>query len=154
MKIKIQTYTYLDAILADPILPLPKEMQKYQIGKMWEGVKSLSQSQLPTYADWSVVSDSLNLMETLIEMGHAEDSQGAINDAMAALIRLGNSHTSGKPMRLAEPDLTIICGMLEDYEFMLANLSARVMITCHRRTEKRIKEIFAGKSKKHDVKVV
>jgi hypothetical protein len=44
--------------------------------------------------------------------------------------------------------------ILQDYSDLIEVLPARVMVRCHRLTEKRLHEILDGKKRPHDVEIV
>ena len=146
------TYTHWDVMLADPENPLPKAKRDYQISRMREALKNFTHSPEPTYDDWEMLSDAVNIMEVIFEMGLIEDPQDAIGDAVAALARSGTRAMGGKPLRLNGPDISLLRGVLEDYEEVMEGLPARTMIMAHRATEKRTQDILAGKCRPQDVK--
>lgn len=148
------TYSMMDMMLADPNEPTPLSKQTYQLTRMWEGLRAIEQEQNPTYDDWQVVSDALNLMETLVEMGWAKDPNNLIEDAVKALAIAGQRHIdTGAPIRLNGEGIVAVRGLLEDYAEALKELPHRTMIACHRKTEKRIQDIIYGRRKDHDVTV-
>jgi uncharacterized protein YyaL (SSP411 family) len=148
------TYSTMDVLLADPVNPTPKEKQTHQLTRMWQGLHGLERDANPSYDDWKMISDALNMMETLIEMGWASDPDGLINEAVTAMAIAGQRHLdTGVPIRLDGAGIQSIRGLLEDYADALAELPHRTMIACHRKTEKRVQDILAGKIKPHDVMV-
>ena len=92
------------------------------------------------------------MMETLVEMGWAQDPDGLIEDAVYALAIAGQRHVdTGAPIRLDGKGIQIIRAMLEDYATALEELPHRTMMSCHRLTEKRVQDILAKRVKTHDV---
>lgn len=147
-------YTLMDAILASPTEPLSAEKRRHQLTRMWDGLRALELDEKPTTDAWRVVSDAVNLMETLVEMKHVEDSQGLLIDAITALAEAGKRHIEGKSLRLSGTGIIAVRGVLEDYTACLDVLPARVVITCHRLTEKRIRAILQGRRRPHDVEII
>ena len=118
--------------------PLTKEKQNRQLGHMKRGLANLQHSPDPIFEDWEVISDAVNMMETLLHMGMVEDPDDAIGEAVAALGKTGDRCLRGQPLRLDGPAIGLLKGVLEDYEMVLENIPARTMIMAHRATEKRV----------------
>jgi hypothetical protein len=63
---------------------------------MYEGLAAMEKAPSPTTDDWRVVSDAVNLMETLIEtMQVCEDSSGLLMDAITAMAHAGRRNLAG-----------------------------------------------------------
>ena len=153
MKYKF-TYSVMDVLLADPVKPTPEVKRTHQLTRMFGGLHAIEQAENPTYDDWQVVSDALNMMETLVEMGWALDPDGLIEEAVQALGTAGQRHIDKKvPIRLSGEGIQVIRGLLEDYSEALAELPERTMMSCHRKTEKRVQDIMAGRCETSDVRV-
>jgi len=147
-------YTILDEMMASPTDLLPANHRRHQLTRMYDGLAALEKSPEPTMADWQVVSDAVNLMETLtVEMQVCEDTSGLLMDAITALAMAGRRNLAGGAIRLDGAGIQAVRAILEDYASMLDVLPARTMIRCHRLTEQRLHEIFDGKRKPHDVLV-
>ena len=153
MKRKLR-YSHIDVLMADPIKPTPEFKRTYQLTRMWQGLHTLVTSDKATIDDWAVVSDAINIMETLLEMGWMQDVDGALDEAAKAMTDVGNRHQDGAPLRLTEDESEIIRGTLEDYAEALTNLSYRVMVVAHRKTQQRIYDILDGKLRPQDVRFV
>ena len=147
-------YTLLHEISASPTEPLPQEWRTHQLTNMWDGLRDLETHPAPDTSAWRVCSDAVNLMETLVEQREVEDAQGLLADAVAALAEAGKRHRAGGPLRLSGPGMQAVRAVLEDYSEVIAVLSARTMIRAHRKTEQRIHDILAGRTKPHDVEIV
>ena len=147
-------YTILDEMMASPTEPLPLAWKTYQLTRMYEGLAAMEKAPSPTTDDWRVVSDAVNLMETLIEtMQVCEDSSGLLMDAITAMAHAGRRNTAGGAIRLEGVGIQAVRAVLEDYAALLDVLPARAMIRCHRLTEKRLHELLDGKRKPHDVEI-
>lgn len=144
----------MDELQASPTEPLPIEYRRHQLTRMYDGLAAMETAPSPTTDDWRVVSDAVNLMETLIEtMRICEDNSGLLMDAITAMAMAGKRHRAGNAIRLDGAGIQAVRAILEDYAALLDVLPARVMIRCHRLTEKRIYEMLDGKRKPHDVEV-
>jgi hypothetical protein len=122
---------------------------------MYEGLAAMEKAPSPTTDDWRVVSDAINLMETLLlEMKVCEDASGLLMDAVTALAMAGKRNLAGGAIRLEGAGIQAVRAILEDYATLLNVLPARTMIRCHRLTEQRIHELMDNKKKPHDVEIV
>lgn len=142
----------MDVLLASPIDPMPEKHRRHQLTRMWNGLRSMELDENPSYDDWEVVSNALNMMETLVEMGWAKDEGGLIEDAVYELAVSGQRHVdTGAPIRLSGKGIQTIRALLEDYASALEELPHRTMMSCHRLTEKRVQDILAKRVQTHDV---
>lgn len=152
----VTTYGLLDTLFARPDAPMPEEKRRHQLTRMYGGLHSLETAPAPAPDDWRVVSDAVNLMETLVkDMRLCEDPGGLLEDAVAALAIAGARHLeTGAPIRLDGPGIQAVRAVLASYAEVLETLSARAMTECHRLTEIRILQINAGHKQAHDVQIV
>ena len=135
------TYSHWDVMLADPDNPITKAKRDYNIGCVKEAMDNLLHAEEPTMEDWKKLSDIVNFMKTLLIMGFVADEQGALKDAEDALGKCGmRSMADDKPLRLDGPAISLLHGVIEDYEMISENLPARTMIMAHRASEKRVQE--------------
>lgn len=155
-KARSKTYSVLSEIMASASDPLSHEQRTYQLTRMYQGLRALETAENPTYNDWRVVSDALNMLETLVvDMKICEDKSGLLPDAMRALAEAGQRNKrEGKPIRLDGPGIQSVRAMLANYAELLEILPARIMYRCHRLTEKRLFEILEGKKRSYDVEIV
>lgn len=152
----VTTYGLLDTLFAAPDAPMPAEKRRHQLTRMYGGLHALETAAQPAPDDWRVVSDAVNLMETLVkDMRLCEDASGLLEDAVAALALAGARHLeTGAPIRLDGPGIQAVRAVLADYASVLETLSERAMTECHRLTEIRILQINAGHKRPHDVQIV
>lgn len=146
-------YTLLHEIGASATDPLPEFWRNTQLLAMWDGLAELEKAADPGLENWRVCSDACNLMETLVEQGEVEDTQGLLQDAIQALAEAGIRHRKGHPLRLSGPGMQAVRAVLEDYSEVIGLLPARTMIRAHRLTERRNFEILAGKSRPNDIAI-
>ena len=148
------TYTLWDELNASPTQAMPAEKRLHQLTRMWGGLAALETSEQPSVDDWRVCSDAVNLMETLVDMGHVQDPDGLVADCAKALADAGQRFQRGQGLRLDGAGIRALRGVLEDYAAVLEQLPHRTMVACHRRTERRIFGIVSGRSRPHDVRIV
>ena len=151
---EIYTYSTLDEMFASPTNPTPEHFRVHQLTRMWGGLASIEAAATPNTDDWRVCSDAVNLMETLVALGIAEDGQGLLQDAVTALAMAGKRHQTHGVIRLDAAGIKAVRAVLEDYAACLDALPHRTMIRCHRVTERRIREIMRGKGAAHDVEIM
>ena len=120
------TYTHWDVLMASPTEPLPLKKRQYQMNLMRKALENCKTES--TVRDIAVLATAVDLMVTLCDMGHLKDQDKALEDAMIALMQ---DNFNDIEVRMFE-------GILEDYEMVMENIPARVMISAHRITEKRI----------------
>lgn len=149
------TYTLLDQCMASGTEPMTPEQRRHQLTRMNQGLLALERHPEPTRDDWRVVSDAVNLMETLVGMRELIDASGLLADAAAAMAQAGRRHQAkGTAIRLDAIGLEAVRSILIDYTAAIEALPARTMIRAHRATEKRIREIHSGKKRPHDIEVI
>ena len=151
------TYTLLDVLQASATQPLPQAKRTHQLTRMWQGLRALELDAAPTPDDWRVVSDAVNLLETMVvDMRVAEDASGLLPDAVRAMAIAGARHVDeGKRLGLGGADIITLRAVLEDYAEMLGTLPHRTAIRAHRLTERRVWDVLDGKdTRAGDVRVV
>lgn len=146
------TYSLLQVMMASDAEPMPLAKRTHQLTRMWAGLAALERDPRPTLDDWRVCSDAVNLLETMVRtMGVASDPGGLLDDAVNALGAAGRRYQGGMPLRLDAPGIQAVRACLEDYAALLEQLTERVVIKAHRATEKRIRDVLAGRRRRHDV---
>ena len=159
----VYRYSLIDVMLASPTQPLPESHRVHQLTRMHQGLEAMEKAPQPTTDDWRVVSDAVNIMETLVTNGpwpdcsgepvEITDSSGLLSDAVTAMALAGKRHKAGGNIRLDGAGIQAVRGVLADYSDMLEALPARTMIKAHRDTERRLHEILSGKKRPHDVEI-
>ena len=140
--------------MASPTEPLPEKFRMHQLTMMYQGLHAMETAPAPTLDDWRVVSDAINLMETLVvEMKVCEDSSGLLMDAITALALAGKRNRAGGAIRMDGVGIQAVRSILSDYAELLNVLPARTMYRCHRLTEKRLHDLLDGKRRPHDVEI-
>lgn len=158
-------YSKMHELLASPTQPMPEAARRYQLKRMSDGMRELMQAPEPSRDSWRIVSDSVNLLRTLVQCGEApvkdadgktiashwrgcqglpvevRDSSGLLADATEALALAGGRHLEGFPLRLTGPGIAAVLAVLEDYKEALEFLPARSMVRCHRETERRLYDL-------------
>lgn len=141
-------YTHWDELLASPTAPMPAARQRHQLTRMAQGLDEIARSDRPGTDAWRVLSDAVNLVETLVHHGPWPDCAGELTDvhdttgllpqAIAAMAKAGERWLHGQPMRLDGEGLTAVREVLAAYTDLLGQLPERTVIKCHRATERRL----------------
>jgi len=148
------TYSLMDEMLASPTEPMAAASRVHVLTTMWEGLHAFERAVAPNAHDWRVCSDAVNLMESLVDMGVIEDASGLLTDAVAALGQAGARAQRGEGLSLDTAGQHAVRSVLENYAVVLEQVPARTMVRCHRRTERRIREILVGRGRTGDVQVM
>jgi hypothetical protein len=152
MKYKL-TYSMLDVMMSSPERPMKESARDHQLTRMWSGLAALETAVTPTQQDWIAVSDAVNMMETLVEMGFAEDKDNLIEEAVLILKATAERYKNGNQLRLTGAGIQLLRGILEDYAELTKQIDERTMVHCHRKTEMRIQDILHGRAKPKDVRL-
>ena len=154
-------------LLASDTQPMPAHNRRHQLTRMAGALNEMMTAPKPGTTAWRVISDAVNLLETLVLCGEAPvtdattgktiashwrgcdgnpveiaDASGLLADAIAAMAKAGERALDGLPLRLDGSGIAAVRAVLEDYQSTLEALPARTMIRCHRATEKRIRAIY------------
>ena len=65
----VYRYSLIDVMMASPTQPLPESHRSHQLMRMHQGLDAMEKAPDPSTDDWRVVSDAVNLMETLVNSG-------------------------------------------------------------------------------------
>jgi hypothetical protein len=152
MKYKL-TYSVMDAMLASPEHPMKPERRQYQLMVIRTALYSIERADNPSVEDWKIISQAINMMEMLVEMGFAKDEDGLIQDAIDSMARAAQRYKDKNVMRFTGSEMNVIRGIVDDYQTMIENLDERTMIYCHRNTEMRLQNILKGKARPNDIRI-
>ena len=94
------TYSMMDVLMASPTEPLPEFKRRHQLTIMLDALRNLEQAPNPTNQDWDRVNNAVVMMEALRDMGHVEDPDGLLDDAIEALGKAGFRSLEGQKLRL------------------------------------------------------
>ena len=147
------TYSVMDAMMASPDHPMKAQRRDYQMMIIRTSLASIERAENPTTDDWKIISQAINMMEMLVEMGFAKDEDGLIKDAIDAMASSAQRYKDKKVMRFSGNEMKVIRGIIDDYQTMIENLDERTMIHCHRKTEMRLQDILNGKKRPTDIRI-
>jgi hypothetical protein len=152
MKYKL-TYSVMDAMLASPDQPMKLERRQFQLMVIRTALYSIERAENPSVEDWKIISQAINMMEMLVEMGFAKDEDGLIQDAIDSMAKAAQRYKDKNVMRFTGSEMNVIRGIVDDYQTMIENLDERTMIHCHRKTEMRLQDILSGKARPNDIRI-
>lgn len=137
-------FTLLDELQASSVHPVPEHRLNNHLIKVHEGLMSMERDAVPHVDGWRDMSDAVNILESLVEMGIVSDDDGQIVAAKNAMGHAGVRHIETGVMRLTGEGMQILRGLLEDYGTVVQALTERQFIGACRRTERRVREILRG----------
>lgn len=147
-------YSGFEYLSASTKNPMPQAKREYHLDVMRKGLHNIVHADKPSLDDWRVVSDAVNMMETLVVGGYFKDADGLLTDAANAMAEAAAHYRRYGVIRLHDRDIAGVRGVLEDYAQALDALPHRTMVKCHMDTAKRIGAIANGKTRKRDIVVV
>lgn len=159
-------YTMMDELMAAPHQPLPEAKRVSHMRNINKALNALISAESPTTDDWRVVSDVVNMIETLTthagghwpdcdgDLVHMQDETGLLMQAITAMAMAGKRHMEGGKIRLDGPGISALRAIVESYEDIITLVPERTMIKCHRLTERRMQDILNGRKKAHDIELV
>lgn len=143
----VPMYTTLEITFASKVSPMPQPWRERNVANMRNGLEALRTADAPTPDDWSMVADSLNLMETMQELGWLDDVDGNLPAAEAALAEAGTRHIAGKALRLDGPGIAACEALIDAYEEVIAILSEQSLMIAVVETERRVRALVRARKK-------
>ena len=128
-------------MLASPEKPMQPSRYRHQLTRMHLAMASITSGESPTDEDWRLIADAINLVETLVLQGVAQDESGLLHDAITAMAEaFYRADQDSARMRLTGPGLSSIRAVLADWGTCLEQLPERTVIEAHIATDRRIAE--------------
>ena len=95
-----------------------------------------------------------NILETMLQHGLVADPDGLLQDGFDALKRATEAvRAPGAPVALPPADFPVVEAMVEDWAAVMVAMPARDIIRAFRATDRRIRDIEAGRLQPHDYTV-
>lgn len=128
-------------MLASHDKPMRPERYRHQLTRMHLALANVTSGESPTDEDWRLIADAINLVETLVLQGIAQDESGLLHDAITAVGEaFDRAGRDSARMRLTGPGLAAIRAVLADWGACLEQLPERTVIEAHIATDRRIAE--------------
>lgn len=144
---KMGHYSLWDELCADPVQPLSIKDRLNTVGKMADSLASLKLDPTPDVEDWRRLSDMVNMVHTLVDMGEMVDSQALLADVFEAMVKASDRYKADQPLRFDGPGVQAMDALFQDFSAAVSVLPARTMIRCHRLTVKRLQAVRKGQQK-------
>lgn len=161
-------YSKMHELMASATEPMAADTRRHRMTRIAGALTEMMHAPEPSTDAWRVISDVVNLLETLVLHGDAPitdpatgtvvashwrgcdgspieiaDTTGLLTDAIAAMFQAGDRYRQGKPIRLDGPGLAAVRAVIEDFQAAIDTLPARTMVRCHRETERRTRIIYS-----------
>ena len=129
---------------ASAIKPLPEWQMNFHLTKVNAGLQDLQLADGVQIEGWEAVSDAINILASLGELGLISDASGEIDRAKNAMGEAGERYLANGALRLSGPGVQTVRQLLEDYEEVVRGLTERQFLQACRNAAKRIREIRRG----------
>lgn len=150
---QIDCFSMLDELLASPTDPAP-EVHTNRIAAARSAVVSMRSPETASITAWSLCCMVGNILETMIQLGLVADPDGLLQDGFDALKRATEAvRAPGAPVALPPADFPVVEAMVEDWAAVMVAMPARDIIRAFRATDRRIRDIEAGRLQPHDYTV-
>lgn len=147
---KIDCFTLMDELLASPVQPDPA-VHAGRIAAARLSVQQLAGQETASITAWSLCCMVGNVLETMLQQGLVHDPDGLLQDGFDALKRAAQAaRAPGDPITLPPADVPVVAAMVEDWATVMQEAPARDVIRAFRATDRRIREIEAGRLQPHD----
>lgn len=145
------SFTLMDELLASAIDPIAPPLNAPRIQAARDAVQALASPETATPKAWGICCAVANFMETMLDDGLAQDPDGLLQDAFAALKHAVDSGDTLKGAITIPPDAyPAVRHLVDDWCELLEQAPARDVIRSMRRTEARTRQIAAGKMRPGD----
>ena len=141
------------ALLADPVNPLPQSRRDALSRAGHVGLEDLSKSPEPGLESWRDLTDLLNWMTAARELGLISDPDDVIQRGNDALVECHDLRKKHGKLRLSPNGLADLAALMEQFDALINEVSARVYWSVVRRAGVRCRDIWTGKRKAGDVVV-
>ena len=142
----VPQYTLMHELAGSPTSPVAEHLLVGHLGLLRAALLALQTDPAPTTTAWGTLSDAVNMLASLQELGYINDDSEEIVKAKDAMGEAGARHLAGGVLRLSGPGIATLHALLDDYSDVVHALSARQFIKAVRHAERRVLELMRGKS--------
>lgn len=151
---QIDCFTMMDELLASPEEPAPPEVHAGRIVAARSALVRMRSPETANITAWSLCCMVGNILETMLQHGLVADPDGLLQDGFDALKRATEAtRAPGDPVILPPADFPVVEAMVEDWAAVMVAMPARDIIRAFRATDRRIRDIEAGRLQPHDYTV-
>ena len=141
-------YSFMDALFASPTEPMPVETQNLYFELILSALEEIEGDL--SIPHWNALSEMVNIMQTLVIHGFCEDTEGLVEDAIAALASAGRCHLQGIALRVGLSEQNSVRAIAADFMDIVKAIPHRDMVRLHRATQVRIQNY----RNKRDVEII
>lgn len=143
----------MDELLASPVNPSP-EVHAARIASARAALVQMRSHETASITSWSLCCMVGNVLETMLQQGLVADPDGLLQDGFDALKRATQAaRAPGDPVILPPADYPVVEAMVEDWAAVMVAAPARSIVQAFRATDRRIRDIEAGRLQPHDYTV-
>ena len=124
--------------------PVPEQLLVQNLQRINEGLHALQHDDGVQLDAWHKLSDAVNILASLGELGFISDPTGEIDRTKNVMGEAGERYLRTGTLRLTGAGIQTVRQLLEDYEDVVRGLSERQFLTACRNAEKRINQIRRG----------
>jgi hypothetical protein len=129
--------TLFDELFADPVHPLPAADIAGRVAVAENALLVLYSGSGPSWFHWNICALVVGFMDAFISHGCAEDPDGLLQDAHAALMQArSRARASNTQPTLNATETGVLLALVTDFGECLSGTSARSAIKAMRATEK------------------
>lgn len=140
----MKQFSLRDIQRASGTKPVPAQKLDGHLERVGQGLLDLQRAASPSLAAWRDLSDAINILESLKEMGLVADDGDEITRAKDAMGEAGARHQETGTLRLSGPGIQTLRALLDDYSEVVRGVTERDFIRACYRTEARIRQILRG----------
>lgn len=145
-------------VLTNPLIAMqkvPEAERNALLTDFHSALSAMRSDPEPTVEHWRVLSDAVNVLETLLLQGKLLQAEmGPLLDAsVEALALAGERHREGKRLGLDGKGMQALAEVLAAYADCLEGLTAMEMAKARKETERRMQVLLRGKTP-NGVKVI
>lgn len=141
------------ALTASATDPIAMGVHDTMIERLERAYADLAQAPEPRAASWRDLTDSVNFLQSLIELEWATDEGGYIEAAKGALFQASEAMREHGKLRLTAPSLTALREGLDQFTELTRQIAARSYWVAVKHTKNRVVRLQAGQIKPGDVVV-
>lgn len=117
---------------------------RFHLGAVNAGLDAMQHADGVQIDGWGAVSEAINILAAMGELGMITDATGEIDRAKNAMGEAGERYHKTGALRLSGAGLQTVRQLLEDYEDVVRGLTERQFLQACRHATKRIGEIRRG----------
>ena len=147
------TWVPLVALMASKTKPLPLTRHDPMIERLERAYGDMATARTPSVQSWRDLTDMHNFLQSLVEMGWAEDEGEHINDTKGALLQAAQAFEGNGKLRLTGPNLAQLRTCIDQFTDLTKELSEHSYWQTVSHVKRRIEKLRRGAKRKGDIVV-